>query len=81
MNKVPIIALNARYVANRIIGHLTHGAGAYGTTLRDLLARGKHSMQDISPAVDFLTQALILDPDQRWSARQLLQHPWLEDVN
>ena len=32
------------------------------------------------PFIDFLRQCLRLDPLQRWSAEQLLQHPWLRDA-
>ncbi|OCH92620.1 kinase-like protein [Obba rivulosa] len=62
-------------------GHLLQGAGQYGITLEDLLNRAGHPPEDIALTADFLSQALIIDPSKRWSATQLLQHPWLRHVD
>ncbi|KAJ7076498.1 kinase-like protein [Mycena belliarum] len=60
-------------------GHLLR-PGAYGITLGDLLARGGHPADELPPAIDFLSRALAIDPEDRWSAAQLLNHPWMENT-
>ncbi|KAJ7484747.1 kinase-like protein [Mycena latifolia] len=60
-------------------GHLLR-PGAYGITLSDLLSRGGHPPDELPPAVDFLSRALTIDPEDRWSAAQLLEHPWMQNI-
>ncbi|KAJ7485345.1 kinase-like domain-containing protein [Mycena latifolia] len=55
-------------------------AGAYGITLNDLLSRGGHLPDELPAAVDFLSRALTIDPEDRWSAAQLLEHPWIQNI-
>ncbi|EMD36241.1 hypothetical protein CERSUDRAFT_115202 [Gelatoporia subvermispora B] len=62
-------------------GHLLQGAGQYGITLEDLLARAGHPQEEIAPLAHFLSCALTVDPRKRWAATQLLQHPWLTNVD
>lgn len=62
-------------------GHLLQGAGQYGITLEDLLARAGHPQEEIAPLAHFLSCALTVDPRKRWAATQLLQHPWLKNVD
>ncbi|KAJ6581142.1 kinase-like protein [Mycena capillaripes] len=54
--------------------------GAYGITLMDLLSRAGHQPEELSPAVDFLSRALIINPEERWSAAHLLEHPWMQNL-
>ncbi|KAJ7512691.1 kinase-like protein [Mycena galericulata] len=54
--------------------------GAYGITLTDLLSRGGHLPDELPPAADFLSRALIVDPEARWSAAQLLEHEWMQKI-
>lgn len=61
-------------------GRLLRGAGAYGITIEDLLGRANHPPEDVVETADFWSRALVLDPTQRWSAKQLLQHPWLDNT-
>ncbi|KAF5321252.1 hypothetical protein D9619_001150 [Psilocybe cf. subviscida] len=58
-------------------GALRQGAGRYHITLRDLLMRAGHSLQDVEEISKFLLKMLVIDPTQRWTATQLLGHPWL----
>ncbi|KAJ7666240.1 kinase-like protein [Mycena polygramma] len=60
-------------------GHLIR-PGSYGITLMDLLSRGDHEAEDLPPAVDFLSHTLVINPEERWSAQQLLQHPWMQNI-
>ncbi|KAJ7666227.1 kinase-like protein [Mycena polygramma] len=60
-------------------GHLIR-AGSYGITLMDLLSQGDHEADELPPAVDFLSRALTINPYDRWSAAQLLEHPWMDIV-
>lgn len=64
------------------LGHLKKGRGMYNITFEELLARAAHpySAEDIGTLADFLRCGLSLDPEQRWSARCLLRHPWLEST-
>ncbi|KAF8808463.1 kinase-like protein [Phlegmacium glaucopus] len=62
-------------------GHLLKGAGRYTMTLEALLSRAGHSPQEIQEVANFLSQMLVIDPTKRLSAGQLLEHPWLENVN
>jgi serine/threonine-protein kinase SRPK3 len=43
-----------------------------------LLLDKMYSEREITQAVDFLSKMLVIDPEQRWSAAQLLQHPWVK---
>ncbi|KIY65401.1 kinase-like protein [Cylindrobasidium torrendii FP15055 ss-10] len=54
--------------------------GMYGITLKDLLSQGGHPQDELAIATDFLEHALIIDPSQRWSASQLLEHPWMKSI-
>ncbi|KAJ7686685.1 kinase-like domain-containing protein [Mycena rosella] len=54
--------------------------GAYEITLSDLLSHAGHSSNELPPAVDFLSRALTIDPEVRWSAAQLLEHPWMQNI-
>ncbi|EGN94656.1 hypothetical protein SERLA73DRAFT_77409 [Serpula lacrymans var. lacrymans S7.3] len=57
-------------------------SGAYFITLEELLQRtDHHSPEDVSLTADFLSQALRIDPQKRWSASQLLQHRWLSNTD
>jgi serine/threonine-protein kinase SRPK3 len=60
-------------------GHLIR-PGSYGTTLTDLLSQGGHPPDELPPAVDFLSRALTINPEDRWSAAQLLEHPWMQNI-
>ncbi|KAH9917295.1 kinase-like protein [Fomitopsis serialis] len=60
-------------------GHLLRPS-AYGITLEDLLSRAGHPAEELPQVVDFLLHALTIDPEERWSAAQLLAHPWMQDV-
>ncbi|KAJ6470067.1 kinase-like protein [Mycena vitilis] len=60
-------------------GHLIR-PGSYGITLTDLLSQGDHEVDELAPAVDFFSRALTINPDDRWSAAQLLEHPWMDIV-
>lgn len=51
--------------------------GSYSITLQDLLARTKLASQEVDEVSDFLLRGLTIDPKLRWSAAQLLEHPWL----
>ncbi|ESK96782.1 serine protein kinase sky1 [Moniliophthora roreri MCA 2997] len=61
-------------------GHLLHGAGLYNIAMEDLLPRTDHPFEELPTLADFLSKALIIDPEARWSAAQLLEHCWLQDV-
>ncbi|KAJ3496429.1 hypothetical protein NLJ89_g10488 [Agrocybe chaxingu] len=61
-------------------GRLLHGGGLYGITIEDLLRRANHPPEELPLLADFLLRALTIDPEERWSASQLLKHSWLEDV-
>ncbi|KAF9077812.1 kinase-like domain-containing protein [Rhodocollybia butyracea] len=63
-------------------GHLKKGTGLYDITLEDLLARAMHPepAEDITALANFLQCGLIIDPEERWSAKRLLGHPWLRSV-
>ena len=52
-------------------------SGWYSITLQvgDLLSRVGHSPEELCEIVDFLSSMLIIDPKERWSATQLLDHP------
>ncbi|KAJ7186814.1 kinase-like domain-containing protein [Mycena filopes] len=55
--------------------------GGYTTTFTDLLSRADwHVPGELGPFVDFLNKALTIDPEVRWSAAQLLAHPWIQNV-
>ncbi|EPS94311.1 hypothetical protein FOMPIDRAFT_1134622 [Fomitopsis schrenkii] len=54
--------------------------GDYNITLEGLLARGEHPPEELPEAVDFFRRALTIDPTARWSATQLLTHPWMQGV-
>lgn len=43
-------------------------------TVKDVFKVPKHVGND---ATDFMSKMLILEPENRWSARRLLEHPWL----
>ncbi|KAI0073440.1 kinase-like protein [Panus rudis PR-1116 ss-1] len=60
-------------------GNLRH-PGKYSITLNDLLARGGHDPEELPPFIDFLSHALAIDPQVRWSASELLGHPWMQNV-
>ncbi|KAF8809197.1 kinase-like protein [Phlegmacium glaucopus] len=61
-------------------GHLLKGAGRYVMTLEALLSRARHLPQEIQEVAN-LSQMLVIDPTKRLSAGQLLEHPWLQNVN
>ncbi|KAF5353064.1 hypothetical protein D9758_008768 [Tetrapyrgos nigripes] len=61
-------------------GQLVHGAGQYKITLEDLLSGTSSKLEDVLLTADFLSQTLTIDPEKRWSASRLLQHPWLKGV-
>lgn len=61
-------------------GSLLRGAGRYSITLKDLLSRAGHSPEVVRELADILSSMLIIDPNERWSAAQLLNHPWLKNV-
>ena len=54
--------------------------GEYNITLDELLARGGHPPEELPDAIDFFRRALTIDPATRWSAAQLLTHPWMQNV-
>ncbi|KAJ7159643.1 kinase-like domain-containing protein [Mycena filopes] len=60
-------------------GTILEPAG-YGAELMDLLLRGGHAQQELAPFVNFLSGALVVDPAERRSAAQLLEHPWIQGV-
>ena len=60
-------------------GHLRK-PGDYNITLEDLLARGGHPPEELPDAIDFFRNALTIDPAARWSAAQLLAHPWIQNA-
>lgn len=49
--------------------------------LQSLLSRADQPAEHIPLTVDLLSKALTIDPEERWSAGQLLGHPWLKDVS
>ena len=53
------------------------GARRYSITLGNLLRRAGHPPEKLCEIVDFLSPVLIIE---RWSAAQLLDHPWLKNV-
>lgn len=53
--------------------------GSYSITLQDLLTRAELPYHEIAEVSDFLLHGLTIDPAQRWTAAQLLEHPWLGD--
>ncbi|KAI0785883.1 kinase-like protein [Abortiporus biennis] len=61
-------------------GNLLKGPGEYKMTLHKLLSRTPYPRKEHTSMVDFISKALIIDPVERWSASQLLAHPWLHDV-
>ncbi|KAL0954424.1 hypothetical protein HGRIS_003410 [Hohenbuehelia grisea] len=61
-------------------GSLLLGRGKYNVRLQDLLAPANHPLDELPLLVDFLSRTLVIDPAERWSASELLGHPWLEDV-
>lgn len=69
-------------------GNLLRIPALQKTTLKDFvdgeefpLTRPRDmSAQEVPVFVDFLEGALALDPHRRKTARQLLQHEWLETV-
>ncbi|KAF9041465.1 kinase-like protein [Panaeolus papilionaceus] len=61
-------------------GALLQGANTYSITLHDLLNRAGYTPQETSEIADFLTPMLTIDPGGRWTAAQLLKHPWLSGV-
>lgn len=60
-----------------LLGRLVQGASRYNISLDDLLRRSKQPPGEIPVLVDFLSKALVIDPEERWSAAQLLAHPWV----
>ncbi|KAF9445372.1 kinase-like protein [Macrolepiota fuliginosa MF-IS2] len=50
----------------------------YNTTIARLL-KDRYSRRKSSRMADFLLKMLVIDPAQRWSAAQLLEHPWLRE--
>ncbi|KZT64847.1 kinase-like protein [Daedalea quercina L-15889] len=66
-------------LTQRCAGHLRK-PGDYNITLEDLLARGGHPPEELPDAIDFFRRALTIDPAARWSAAQLLTHPWMQNV-
>ncbi|KAI0073218.1 kinase-like protein [Panus rudis PR-1116 ss-1] len=54
--------------------------GKYNITLSDLLVRGGHPPEDLPPFIDFLSHTLTINPQARWSASQLLKHPWMQNT-
>ncbi|KAF8799940.1 kinase-like protein [Phlegmacium glaucopus] len=61
-------------------GSLLQGAGRYSITLNDLLRRAGHSDKEIREIADFLSHMLMINPEDRWPAVRLLDHPWLKNV-
>ncbi|KAF9012157.1 kinase-like protein [Hymenopellis radicata] len=57
-------------------GHLLKAGPSFTIRHEDLL-RGKQLPEELPLFLDFLSKGLIIDPSQRWSATQLLAHPWL----
>ncbi|KNZ77031.1 Serine/threonine-protein kinase SRPK3 [Termitomyces sp. J132] len=53
----------------------------YSISLEDLLSRARHSAQDVRETAHFLSRMLVIDPNERWSAAQMLNHPWLKHVD
>ncbi|PPQ66988.1 hypothetical protein CVT26_009947 [Gymnopilus dilepis] len=62
-------------------GHLLVGSGVHDNRLDKLVACSGHPLREIPTLVDFLRKALSIEPEERWSSAQLLQHPWLMDVD
>lgn len=62
-------------------GHLLKMDPTYNTSLATLLLKleEKCPQIEITQAADFLSKTLVIDPQQRWSADQLLQHPWVKE--
>lgn len=64
------------------IGNLLKGLGQHDMLgLHGLLSRADRPAEHVPLTVDFLCKALMIDPEERWSAGQLLEHPWLKDVS
>ncbi|KAI0806959.1 kinase-like domain-containing protein, partial [Fomes fomentarius] len=62
-------------------GLLLYGENTYPpNTLQQLIEKSGYAREELLLLVDFLTRALAIDPEQRWSASRLLSHPWLQDV-
>ncbi|KAF9471817.1 kinase-like protein [Pholiota conissans] len=61
-------------------GSLLRGAGRYSVTLENLLGRAGHPPMEIREVAAFLSLMLTINPKERWSATQLLDHPWLRSV-
>ncbi|KDR82232.1 hypothetical protein GALMADRAFT_135591 [Galerina marginata CBS 339.88] len=62
-------------------GSLLKSAGRYSITLEDLLSRASHTPEEVSEAAHFLSLMLVVNPKERWSAAQLLDHSWLKNVD
>ena len=50
-------------------------------SLEKRLIAGGFPASDAAGLCDFLRKALVIDPDERSSARQLLDHPWIQEVD
>ncbi|PPQ86170.1 hypothetical protein CVT24_002445 [Panaeolus cyanescens] len=62
-------------------GVLLQGGNRYQITLHDLLSRGEYSAEETLQLEEFLSPMLTIDPTKRWTAAQLLEHPWLSTVD
>jgi len=58
-------------------GRLLNNRPVNRFSVENVLANGDIPPAEISTLADFLYCALQLDPQKRWSARQLLQHQWV----
>jgi serine/threonine protein kinase len=65
-------------------GSLLRGAGIFLSLIElvvpALVARYSMEVDDIAVFIDFLYHMLIIDPKNRRTARDLLNHPWVADV-
>ncbi|KAJ7196862.1 kinase-like protein [Mycena pura] len=53
--------------------------GPFDATLEELILRGRSGPSvEVTFFADFLRRGLALDPAERWSAEQLLEHEWLQ---
>ncbi|KAL4244619.1 protein kinase superfamily protein [Abortiporus biennis] len=65
-------------------GNLLKGSGKYSAKLEELLPDEEMEYfppGELSLTADFLKKALTIDPIKRWSASQLLGHPWLQGIH
>eukprot|EP00879_Flechtneria_rotunda_P016337 GHRR01017093.1.p1 GENE.GHRR01017093.1~~GHRR01017093.1.p1 ORF type:complete len:218 (+),score=81.76 GHRR01017093.1:806-1459(+) len=68
-----------------LCGHPPFKGSTETGTLRQVKA-GAYKLDDLvwgqvhDSAKDMMAHMMVVDPAQRWSARQLLNHPWFEEV-